>query len=166
MAQRQYIGKLEDEYTTNYQNNLNKVVGIKEQINLSDKQRFDYQQMYLGLLDREESKVNKINLFKQKMLGGDGFKGELEIFAMKNPKFKDSDALNGIIKGVEELNDKLPDATNKSKQLEAQFGSLKKEAAQSGSLLARTADNAFKFLRFYLIGQQIVNLKKCHPRWG
>lgn len=109
---------------------------------------------------REEAQrlSDQLNLFKQRMLGADGLKGELEIFATKNPKFKDNDALMQIEQSIRALNIDTPNLTHNMKQLSTQFGLLKQEATQSASLVSRTFDNIFKFARFYLVGGSIVKL--------
>lgn len=105
------------------------------------------------LLDQQTAKLEQqLELFKQRMLGSDGLKGELEIFSIKNPDFKNIAALEELEKSVKNLNIDTPNLNKQMKQLALQFSSLKQEAAQSSSFMARTIEGLGKFLRFYLVG--------------
>ena len=94
----------------------------------------------------------QIDLYKQRMLGDNGFKGELDIFSEKQKGKYDKVALAKIRADIEALNVSTPDLNNKIKQLGNQFSSLKQQASQSGNVMTRALENAFKFLRFYLVG--------------
>jgi TP901 family phage tail tape measure protein len=97
-----------------------------------------------------------LQLYKQKMLGDDGFLGDLDIFAEKQKGRFNKNALTKIRTDIESLNVKTPDLNNKIKQLNTQFSSLKQVASQSGNVLIRALENAGKFLRFYLVGGLLV----------
>ena len=103
----------------------------------------------------------QIDLYKQRMLGDNGFKGELDIFSEKQKGKYDKDALAKIRADIEALNVSTPDLNNKIKQLGNQFSSLKQQASQSGNVMTRALDNAFKFLRFYLVGGLLVGVVRA-----
>jgi TP901 family phage tail tape measure protein len=104
-----------------------------------------------------QQKLNQqVDLYKQKMLGGNGFRGEMQIFADKNPKF--ANQTNELIKQIEAIDAKAPDATQKMKQFSASFASLKAEAGQAGTVMGRALENAMKFMRFYLVGGALVGV--------
>ncbi len=98
----------------------------------------------------------QIELYKQQMLGGDGFKGELDIFTSKQKGRFDPKLLEKIRSDINGLNIETPDLNNKMKELNIQFSSLKQNASQSGSVMGRALENAGKFLRFYLVGGLLV----------
>jgi TP901 family phage tail tape measure protein len=100
--------------------------------------------------------LKNLELFKQKMLGGEGFLGEIDIFASKQKGRYDENALAKIRADIQALTIDTPDLNNKMKQLDIQFGSLKKNASEAGGILTRAFENAFKFLRFYLVGGMLV----------
>ncbi len=110
--------------------------------------------------EREKNREiqKRLELYKQKMLGGDGFKGELDIFAEKQKGKFDKKALSSIRKDVEKLNVSTPDLNNKMKQLGIQFNSVKLSAAESGNVLVTALNNAYRFLRFYLVGGMLVRV--------
>jgi len=97
-----------------------------------------------------------IALYKQKMLGGNGFSGELDIFAGKQKGRYDTDALAKIKTDIQGLNTATPELNSKIKQTGIEFSSLKQQAGQSGSVMANALENAGKFLRFYLVGGLLV----------
>lgn len=99
-----------------------------------------------------------LELYKQKMLGGNGFSGELDIFSTKQKGRYDEDSLKNIRKEIMALNIDTPDLNNKIKVLNTQFSSLKLNASEAGSVLTRAMENAFKFARFYLVGGGIVTV--------
>ena len=105
-----------------------------------------------------EQTLKDLNLYKQKMLGGNGFLGELDIFAKKQDGRYSESALTKIKSDVNALTASTPDLKNKIKQLNVEFGSLKQQAAESGSVLSRAVENAGKFLRFYLVGGFLVGI--------
>lgn len=100
----------------------------------------------------------QIDLYKQRMLGGNGFAGELDIFSTKQKGKFDEKALSKIRNDIEALNISTPDLNNKIKQTSIEFSSLKQQASQSGNVMTRALDNAFKFLRFYLVGGLLVGV--------
>ena len=110
--------------------------------------------MQLNALRDEGNK--KLELYKQKMLGGDGFLGEIDIFANKQKGRYDETALTKIRTDIKALNIDTPDLENNMKKLGTQFSSLKQNASQSSSVLTRALENAGKFLRFYLVGGLLV----------
>lgn len=103
----------------------------------------------------------QIDLYKQRMLGDNGFKGELDIFSEKQKGKYDKGALAKIRADIEALNVSTPDLNNKIKQLGNQFSSLKQQASQSGNVMTRALENAFKFLRFYLVGGTLVGVVRA-----
>lgn len=153
---RDYTNKQDVEFAQKFQTVLNQNLGIKEKEILTDKKRFDYEQMYLGLLDKEKTKVNDLALYKQKMLGGNGFSGELEIFADKQKNKYDKSAYDKLVKDVKALNIDTPELNDKIKQTGIEFSSLRQQAAESGNVMTRAMENAGKFLRFYLVGGLLV----------
>ena len=99
----------------------------------------------------------QLNLYKQQMLGGQGFKGQLDIFD-KQTGGKYSDALLSIRNQVNTLNTTTPELKNKMKQLKLQFSSLKQEATGAGTVITRMVEGAIKFMRFYLVGGLLVGV--------
>jgi len=112
-------------------------------------------------IEKNEIAVKKltqsIELYKQKMLGGNGFAGEIDIFASKNKNNFDPVALDKVRASVQGLNIDTPDATNNMKQLGNEFSSLKLQAAQSGNIITKMFENMVKFLRFYVVGGFLVS---------
>ena len=98
-----------------------------------------------------------ISLYKQKMLGGNGFTGELDIFADKQKGKYDKDALTKIRTDIDGLNASTPELNTKIKQTGIEFSSLRQQAAQSGNVMTRALENAGKFLRFYMVGGLLVS---------
>jgi len=138
------------------------------QVNLIDlqiKKREQEGKQFSSLLKKQmQSTVelqNKLNLYKQKMLGGDGFSGEIDIFMSKNKGNINKDAeraLEKIKTDINELNVSTPDLNNKMKQLGIRFSSIKQESAQAGTVMTRMFENLVKFLRFYLVAGTFVKL--------
>jgi TP901 family phage tail tape measure protein len=106
------------------------------------------------MYEDEQKQIEKLLLFKQKMLGGGGIKGEIEIYSDKNPKFKE--ALIDIRQQVESLNNTTPDLDKKIRSISAGFSNLKTEASQAGNVMTKALENAFKFMRFYIVGGLLV----------
>ncbi|HSH52727.1 MAG TPA: phage tail tape measure protein, partial [Bacteroidales bacterium] len=100
--------------------------------------------------------AEKISLFKQKMLGGDGISGELDIFAYTHKGKYDKSAFNQIKDSIESISLQTPDAASKIKQLNTQWGTFKKTVSESSNIFTRTMENMGKFLRFYLAGGLLV----------
>lgn len=100
--------------------------------------------------------LTDLNLYKQKMLGGNGFLGDIDIFASKQKGRFDERALSKIRADVEALTIDTPDLNNRMKQLSIEFSSLGKNAQEAGGVLIRAIENAGKFLRFYLVGGLLV----------
>jgi TP901 family phage tail tape measure protein len=113
-------------------------------------------------IDMEKQKTlelqKQLDLYKQQMLGGQGFRGQLDIFASQFKGQYDESSLKKIKEDVESLNVKTPDLNNKMKQLKTQFSSLKQEASGAGTVIMRMLENAYKFLRYYLIGGFFVGI--------
>lgn len=107
--------------------------------------------------DQQKRAETDLALYKQKMLGGNGYKGELEIFASKQKGKYDTDALKKIKADIEGLNTSTPELNTKIKQTGIEFSSLRQQAAESGNVMTRALENAGKFLRFYLVGGILVN---------
>lgn len=104
-----------------------------------------------------QKKLNdQLDLYKQKMLGGGGFKGELDIFAEKNVGRYNKSALSQLRDDVENLNINTPELNNKMKQTTTQFSSLKNQAEKTSNVFSNMFENAYKFLRFYLVGGILV----------
>lgn len=103
-----------------------------------------------------QKNLTDLTNFQQKMLGGDGFKGELDIFAEKQKGRFETATLEKLRSQIEALNVDTPNLQQNIKKLGIQFSSLKQNAAQSGSVMSRTLENAYKFLRFYLVGGILV----------
>ena len=108
---------------------------------------------------REEAEKLSQSLenFKLKMLGnGEGVAGQLDIFAKKQKGRYDKSILDQLRKDIEALTIDTPNLGNEIKKLEIRFSSLKMQAAQSGNVMVRALENAYKFLRFYLVGGFLV----------
>ena len=106
--------------------------------------------------EKTSQALKELNLYRQKMLGGNGFAGDIDIFASKQKGRFDESALSKIRLDVQSLTKDTPDLQNKMKQLGIQFSSLKNQAAQSGNVMVNALENAGKFLRFYLVGGILV----------
>ena len=104
----------------------------------------------------QEKQIQNLDLYKQKMLGGDGFSGDLDIFASKQKGRFESADLEKLRSQIKALNVDTPNLQQNIKKLDIQFSSLKQSAAQSGSVMSRAFENAYKFLRFYLVGGILV----------
>lgn len=102
--------------------------------------------------------IKDLNNYKLRMLGGEGFLGELDIFSSKNRGKFDKNALEKIKQDIASLTINTPDLNNKIKQLGIQFSSIKQKAADAGSVMTRSFENIFKFMRFYLLGGTIVKM--------
>ena len=100
--------------------------------------------------------TDQLTLYQQRMLGVGGLKGELDIFADKNKGRYDESALKQIRTDVEGLTASTPDLNNKIKQTGNQLNLLKQESQEAGNVMTRAFENAFKFLRFYLVGGMLV----------
>ena len=100
----------------------------------------------------------QLQLYKQQMLGSSEFRGELDIFAEKQAGRYDKSALSQIKSDIEKLTITTPDLNNKIKQTKIQFSLLKKEAGETSNILIKTLENAYKFMRFYLIGGVLVGI--------
>ena len=110
--------------------------------------------------EQQRKLLEKIELFKQRMLGSDGVKGEFDIIRGKYGSKVSESILGDLTKETENLGSNLATADIEMKKITQSTNLLTKEASQSRTVLGRLADNAFKFLRFYLVGQQIVNLTR------
>jgi len=108
----------------------------------------------------EQKKLtDALTLYKQKMLGGDGFRGELDIFREKQSSRlteKSKDALAKLKNDINSLTKDTPNLQYEMKRLSNQFASLRQEAHKTSSVLLNALENAGKFLRFYLVGGVLV----------
>jgi TP901 family phage tail tape measure protein len=106
----------------------------------------------------ETIKLNQqLDLFKQKMLGMNGLKGEIDIFAEKHKGNFDSTVLSKIKTDVDALNINTPNLNKNIKQISTEFSLLKQSAADSNNVMIRALENAGKFLRYYLVGGFLVS---------
>ena len=111
------------------------------------------------IAQQQKQQLADLNAYKLKMLGdGKGILGELDIFSTKQKGRFDKTALDNIRKQVDALNINTPDLQNKIRKLGIEFSSLKQQAAQSGNAMTRALENAYKFLRFYLVGGLLVRV--------
>lgn len=106
--------------------------------------------------DQQKQQATQLSLYKQKMIGMDGTKGELDIFSQKYKGKFDSTELESLKKRINELNISTPELNTKMKQLGIEFSSMRQQASQSASVLSRTLENFTKFARFYIAGGFIV----------
>ena len=104
----------------------------------------------------QQKLTERLELYKQRMLGFEDVPGELDIFATKQAGRFNEEVLEDIRKNIEALNIDTPNLTQKMNELNTKFKLLKETAKQSGSILARTFENAYKFMRFYLVGGILV----------
>ncbi|HSH51238.1 MAG TPA: phage tail tape measure protein, partial [Bacteroidales bacterium] len=95
----------------------------------------------------------QVEQFQQKMLGTSDFRGQVDIFAQKNRGRINIGEVTKFREEIENLS-KLPieQQSQAMQRLKNQFSAIRSEASQSSSVIARTFENAFKFLRFYLVG--------------
>lgn len=100
--------------------------------------------------------LKNLELFQQRMLGGNGFAGELDIFAKKQKGRFDKTIFAELQTQIRSLNKDTPDLQNEIKKLNSQFQLLKSSASQTGNVMVRALENAYKFLRFYLVGGILV----------
>ena len=101
--------------------------------------------------------ANQLAMFKQKMLGGDGLRGEIDIFSSKHSLNKTQKSqLATLKKDIKGLNSSSPELNKNLQTMQNRFSLLKQEAAQSGNAMTRALDGMVKFLRFYLLGGLLV----------
>ncbi len=149
--------QLENQKNASSMQNWTRKLEVDAQIRKTESDRLKNQMMLNSQMDIETQKLqNQLTLYKQKMLGGEGLPGEIDIFANKHKGMFDETALNRIKENVQSLNVDTPDLQNNIKKLGVEFSSLKQQAAQSGNVMTRALENAFKFLRFYLVGGLLV----------
>lgn len=143
-------------------------------VSLSNEQKRSLTQAIAGLeseirkrKELEAIAKNAINternlaLYKQKMLGGDGLRGELDIFGEKQGSQlteKSKSALTELKRNIEALTKDTPNLQYEMKRLGNQFTILKKEANKTSNVLLDAITNAGKFLRFYLVGGILVGI--------
>ena len=107
-------------------------------------------------LEEQYKLSQQLATFQQKMLGFGGLKGELDIFGEKFKGKYDESALAKLRKDIESLTPSTANLNKKMKESSMAFSLLKQEAAESGNVLTRIFENAYKFLRFYLVGGLLV----------
>ncbi len=109
-------------------------------------------------LDDNYKLQKDLESFKKRMLGDGKLSGEIDLFSSKQKGKFDKNVLTDIRKEIDGLNINTPNLSEKIKNLNSQFSLLKKSAMDSGNILTRTFENAFKFARFFIVGGFIVSL--------
>lgn len=110
---------------------------------------------------KQRQELEKIALFRQKMLSDNGLKGEMDIFAGKYKGKFNTSVFDDIKNEVENLqNLPLEQQTTRMRELNVQWNNLRQTAMQSGSVITRTIENMGKFMRFYLAGGVLVGFVK------
>jgi len=154
------LDKLRDKQRTEIDTAIQKTIADrkKEQLILEQNQSIAINKNIEA--ERRKTAVlrEQLQLYKQQMLGGSGFRGELDIFAEKQAGRYDKSALSQIRSDIEKLTITTPDLNNKIKQTKMQFSLLKKEAGETSNVLIKTLENAYKFMRFYLVGGALVGI--------
>lgn len=154
------LDKLRDKQRTEIDTAIQKTIADrkKEQLILEQNQSIAINKNIEA--ERRKTAVlrEQLQLYKQQMLGGSGFRGELDIFAEKQAGKYDKSALSQIRSDIEKLTITTPDLNNKIKQTKMQFSLLKKEAGETSNVLIKTLENAYKFMRFYLVGGALVGI--------
>lgn len=107
-----------------------------------------------------ENLAKALKDFKDRMMGINGLKGELDLFAKSQKGKFDVTALDRIRTQIDGLNVNTPNLKDRIKELSTEFSLLGKSAEPSGNVLVRTFENAYKFLRYYLVGGILVSFIK------
>lgn len=94
--------------------------------------------------------------FKNEMLGVNGLKGRMDLFAEKERGKYNVGTFDDLYKRINDLNVNTPDLENNIKQIRLEFGLLERAALPASNILTRTFENAYKFLRYYLVGGVLV----------
>ncbi|MDD4780932.1 MAG: phage tail tape measure protein, partial [Tissierellia bacterium] len=100
--------------------------------------------------------IDQLDLFKQKMVGNDGFSGQLDIFAEKFKGKYDTNLFTQLRKDIDALDPKMGSFNNDIQKVKVNWDSLQKSARESGNVFTRTFENMGKFMRFYLAGGMLV----------
>jgi DNA repair ATPase RecN len=145
------------EIITKGKNELNQEVSI---LNKLDNEGKNVASTFVTITDNTKKTTKELetqlSLYKQKMLGGNGFTGEIDIFAKKQKGNYDKDQLENLKNSIKGLSVTTPELQTKINQLGIEFSSMRQQAAQSSSVLTRTMENFYKFARFYIAGGFIV----------
>ena len=103
--------------------------------------------------------AEQVTQFQQRMLGTDIVPGEMETFATKFKGKFDTSAFEQIKKETEVLKDiPLEQQTSRMKELKNEWHLLGLTVKESGSVITRSLENMFKFMRFYIAGGMIVSV--------
>lgn len=145
------------EIITKGKNELNQEVSI---LNKLDNEGKNVASTFVTITDNTKKTTKELetqlSLYKQKMVGLDGTKGELDIFSQKYKGKFDSTELESLKKRINDLNVSTPELNTKMKQLGIEFSSMRQQASQSASVLTRTLEGFTKFARFYIVGGFLV----------
>ena len=142
--------------TTQYVNQLGQAVKVVDTIDKETQHTVKSTQLITENYKAQRTEAEKLAMFQQKMLGFGGLKGELDIFSEKFKGKYDESALAKLRKDIESLTPSTANLNKKMKESSTAFSLLKQDAAESGNVLTRTFENAYKFLRFYLVGGLLV----------
>ncbi|HHX66641.1 MAG TPA: phage tail tape measure protein, partial [Gallicola sp.] len=149
--------QLENQKNASVMQNWVKQLEIDAEIRKAESDRIKNQMQINAQIESQTLKLQQqLDLFKQKMLGGEGIAGQLDIFAKKQKGRYDKSTLDQLRKDIEALTIDTPNLGNEIKKLEIRFSSLKMQATQSGNIMVRALENAYKFLRYYLVGGFLV----------
>ena len=110
-------------------------------------------------LEAETKKTtDAIKNFKLEMLGdSQGLQGKMDLLATKQKGKFNETIFNDLLRDMKAFDENSPRAMETMKELNTRFNLLVSSTQQSGSLLTRTFENAFKFLRYYVVGGILVN---------
>lgn len=152
--------KLEDQKQSSTMRNWVQTLEADEKLRKIESDRIKQQMQLNSQREKETQQLEQqLALFKQKMLGGDGITGQIDILKDKFSKNIDSTALDNIKQQIESLTTSTPNLNYEMKRLSSNITNIKQAAMQSGNVVTRMFENMVKFLRFYLIGGFVVKIR-------
>jgi len=143
--------------TRAWSNQIGESVKITTNLNRASK---DYGNSVINVnnsLKQQKQLQQQLELFQQKMLGGNGIAGQIDILGEKFKKI-DPNVLSQLRNDVQNLNVTTPNLNQQMKLTTVRLNNIKTAAMQSGSVFTRMVENMYKFLRFYIAGGAIVRV--------